>query len=151
MPMPAHSFETDVLQDLEKLIQKLSHDIQQQEDLLNPHAISLIRLYLSSLRQYLDWRKKMSMLDNLQPAHPASSLPAGPAQNRAGSLGLLLTNPSQSPFPLSHPAPGLLMHASEPAPGAPLRTDLSPWPRGHENNIPHKGGKPGSRMPHPPR
>ena len=126
MCTPPFSFELKVARDLENLIQKLCKELHQQKDLLNPHALSLMRLYLAALRQYTSWKKNMNEEESKEPAH--AILPHSPAQTppRPNGLTLLPANHFKPPPPESIPAPGLLRRVPDQTPGPAIQRDPRP-------------------------
>ncbi|HOJ62539.1 MAG TPA: hypothetical protein PK878_19850 [bacterium] len=144
MSTTAASFESQIAQDLANLIQRLSREIGQQKELTDSKAFTLIRLYLSAIRQYMSLQKQIAAAEAPQPAAPskpsgsphANGLKQAEATPQSGQgirprLAIQTYPPLEHPNPVSpepFPAPGLLRNPPKPAPAVAVRTDLTPRP-----------------------
>ncbi|MFB3787965.1 MAG: hypothetical protein ACE15F_16530 [bacterium] len=102
------SFETQIIQDLENLLTKIIQELKQQKELLDPKVMALMRLYLSTLRQYLSCVNNLNRMQN--------NPPAGHVPSQSAHSILPSTDHSRSASLTPCSAPGLLMHPQESAP-----------------------------------
>ncbi|HOJ62381.1 MAG TPA: hypothetical protein PK878_19040 [bacterium] len=135
MPAPAPAFDVKIAQDLTALIEKLSHELKKQDDWTDPKVLSLFRLYLSAIRQYLALKKHGPACENphgpastkqqVSTSPAASPKPANTNHPQISNLALSLSNLSRSAPQEPFPAPGLLRSTPAPTSSIPVRMPLS--------------------------